>query len=92
MNRKGTHLMFDLEFAIDEIENWSSKYEYDGDDAIQNGAGPRARNRRYLTKAEFLDIRYWKTPRSRSRCDKNLPGLIREATQLGTSHDNSWVQ
>ena len=59
--------MFDLQFPIDEIEHWSSKYEYDGDGAIKDGVGPRAKNRGYLTKPEFLEICYWKTPRSRLR-------------------------
>ncbi len=80
-----TRVMFDLQFPIDEIEHWSSKYGYGGDDAIKDGVGPRAKNRGYLTKPEFLKICYWKTPRSRSKCDSNPPGLIREATRLAFS-------
>ena len=78
-------VMFDLQFPIKEIKHWSSQFEYDGDDAIQDGVGPRAKNRGHLTKREFLEICYWKTARSRSRCESNPPELIREATRLAFS-------
>jgi len=77
--------MLELRFPIDEIKHWSSEYEYDGDDVISDGIGPRAKKRRYLTKPEFLEICYWKTPRSSSRCDSNPSELIREATRIAFS-------
>jgi hypothetical protein len=44
-----------------------------------------ARARGHLTRADFLSICRWKTPRSQSRCASNSASFIEEATRVSLS-------
>ena len=82
--------MFKLRFDPAEIPSWSADFSDDGSDArFLAEVRPAVRRRGYLTVAEFRDICYWKTPRSRSRCRRNTKDEIRVLTQaaLATSDD-----
>jgi hypothetical protein len=74
--------VFTLRFPPDEIARWARAYSYAGEDQLVEELAPRARARGHLTRAEFLALCRWKTPRSQPRCAKNAAVTIREATQI----------
>lgn len=78
----GTTRVFKLRFPPDEIPLWAKAYSYPGEEQIVEKLAPRARARGHLTRAEFLALCRWKTPRSQPRCATNTAGRIREATQI----------
>jgi thermostable 8-oxoguanine DNA glycosylase len=49
---------------------------------IQDEVFPSYRNKGYLTKAEFLTVCAWKTPRSASKCTKSDEEIIRDISTL----------
>src|SRR4051795_3694420 len=82
--------MFRLRFPIDQISDWAARFQDDGSDArFLAEVGPAVRSRGYLTAREFLDLCYWKTPRSQSRCRRNAARDIRTISQaaLATTDD-----
>jgi hypothetical protein len=81
MSRQGSQV-FKLRFPPSEIPRWAKGYAYlDGDKAI-DALSRRARARGCLTRAEFLELCRWKTPRSQPRCATNTAAEIREATEI----------
>lgn len=74
--------MFKLRFSPSEIPRWAKSYSYPGEDRIVDELSPRARARGYLTRAEFLELSRWKTPRSQPLCAMNTAAQIREATYI----------
>ena len=50
------------------------------DDGPLFALGERARTRGYLTRAEFLALCAWKTPRSRGLCSANTSWRVRRST------------
>jgi hypothetical protein len=94
-------LTFTLRFRPSDILQWAEAYSYPGEDQIVAELAPRARARGYLTKAEFLTLCRWKTPRSQSRCARNSttqiprghadrPGDRRRARQDVNRAEPSW--
>src|SRR5260370_42139000 len=81
MSRQGSQV-FKLRFPPSEIPRWAKGYAYlEGDKAVDE-LSRRARARGYLTRAEFLELCHWKTPRSQPRCATNTAAEIREATEI----------
>jgi hypothetical protein len=75
--------VFRLRFPPSEIPRWAKTYASSpGEDRIVDQLSPRARARGYLTRAEFLELCRWKTPRSQPRCATNTAAQIREATEI----------
>jgi hypothetical protein len=73
---------FKLRFPPSELPRWARGYAYEeADEAVDELSG-RARARGHLTRAEFLDLCRWKTPRSQPRCATNDSATIREATKI----------
>ncbi len=72
--------MFRLRFSESLISYWAARYGDPGDALIENRIGPGARGRGYLTRAAFLQITEWKTPRSRPLCVRNSAPLVRKVT------------
>ena len=82
--------MFRLRFPLDQIPRWAGGYSYgDGDDRLLLEVRPLVRRRGWLTAAEFRELCYWKTPRSRSRVRRNTGDEIRTLTRaaLATADD-----
>ena len=82
-----THM--ELRFPIAEIREFSDRYvaelrERDRrlTDAITQQVFPSYEQKGYLTKAEFLTVCAWKTPRSQPRCANNDAAFIREISSL----------
>ncbi len=78
-------MRFKLRFSKNRIDYWASRYSYPKEDILTDEIGPKARERGYLLRDEFLTLCEWKTARSKSRCAKNGESLIREATRLALS-------
>ncbi len=77
--------MFRLRFPERRISHWAVRFLDSGDKMIENRIGPSARARGYLTRAEFLQICRWKTPRSRPLCVLNSALFVREVTHEALS-------
>lgn len=90
-DRHGESWVFKLRFPRSQIPRWGKSYRYPGDEKIVDELSPRARARGYLTRAEFLELCRWKTPRSQPRCAMNTSARVREATQiaLGTKDERA---
>jgi len=78
-----------LRFPIDQIRELSKRYidelgsrDRKLTDAITNSVFPSYKRKGYLTKAEFLTVCAWKTPRSRPRCESNDEEFIKEISRL----------
>jgi hypothetical protein len=74
---------FQLQFPRRDVQYWANRYEF-GDDAILEIAS-EVRQRRFLTKEEFLAVCRWKSPRSQPRCQTNSPSFICEVTKVALS-------
>ncbi len=74
--------MFGLRFPLAEIPHWASRYSFPGEDHLAERVAPAVRARGYLTRAEFLALCKWKTPRTAKRCALNTSQQIRDATHL----------
>ncbi len=81
-DRPGESWVFKLRFPRSQIPRWAKSYRYPGEEEIVDELSPRARARGYLTRAEFLELCRWKTPRSQPRCAMNTSARVREATQI----------
>lgn len=82
-------MTFRLRFPESEIGRWAERYEYPGEPELIAGPVTSSRTRGYLTKADFLEIARWKTPRSRARCMKNGPEFVEEVTRLALAASTS---
>ena len=80
---------FRLRFPKDQIGRWASRYSYAGEAELIAGPVARGRASGFLTKADFLEIARWKTPRSKSRCARNDPDFVQEATRLALAATTS---
>ena len=68
-----------LQFAPEEIAGLAERFGYD-DDALLLAAGAAARARGHYTRAEFLSVCRWKSPRSAPKVAANDEAAIVAAT------------
>jgi hypothetical protein len=73
------------EFPLSDISSWAERYPLEYDQAVETVIAPAVRERGYFTKQEFLAICRWKTPRSKSRVQRNPQGFIQAVTQTALS-------
>ena len=72
--------VFSLQFPAEEIEALAMRFPGSDDTRLmQLGATVRARG--YYTRAEFIEVCAWKTPRSRPRVAANSEAGVIEATR-----------
>ena len=78
-----------LEFDHEKIGDLAQRYtagqpqkEREAEAQITDVLGPAARKRGWFTKAEFLNLCEWKSPRTKSLCARNEEGYIIEVTKL----------
>lgn len=87
--------MFTLRFEPQAIEYWASQFQ-DGPTTlrIMNEIVPRTRERGALSKADFLTIAEWNSPRPRTLFRSNPEDFIREVTRvsLATKHERVRVE
>jgi hypothetical protein len=74
----------ELRFAAEMIAYWATRYSY-GEDAQIEEAAARSRSAAYFTKADFLVICGWKSPRIVPRCRENSDDFIRAVTKAALS-------
>ena len=81
--------MFRLRFSKRLIRSLSEEYERELSNSdrdlttqVEDLVFPSYRRRRYLKKSEFLTVCRWKTARSKSRCERDSPGLIKEISEI----------
>jgi hypothetical protein len=75
-------------FPLSEVLYWAARYAY-ADDAEVEAIGDRARERGWFTRDEFLTVARWKTPRSKSRCEKNDASVVKDLTSTPTRRSAS---
>ena len=76
---------FRLRFPVRDIGFWAARYSTPSEDLIASRVGPAARARGYLTRAEFLTLCRWKTPRTQSRCETNDASFVQAVTRVALS-------
>ncbi len=74
-------MTFRLRFPPREVARWAAGYDI-GADTVPEALAPRIRRRGWLTRAEFLALADWKTPRTRNRCASNSPEMVRSVTRM----------
>jgi hypothetical protein len=76
---------FRLRFSPGQIERLAGRY-FDSEDAeVESEIAPRIRRRGDLSKADFLRLCRWKTPRSRRRVESNSEEFVRAVTATAFS-------
>ena len=82
--------MFTLRFPEGDVVLWAERYSYPDEDNVENTIAPLARKRGYLTRAEFIDVCRWKTPRTQPLVRENPSDLVEAATRaaLESRHED----
>ena len=84
--------MFSLRFDKRQVNYWASRYDYSNEPLVVDIIGPRMNAAGYLTKADFLDLCAWKTPRSKPRCAENSEEFIQSVTRTALSTQNEQLR
>lgn len=71
---------FSLRFDGREIRSWASRYEYGGDEEIEQVIVPRIHRRGWIGRRDFLALCWWKSPRTQRRCEQNGSDFIKAVT------------
>ena len=81
--------MFRLRFPERDIGDWAARFPSSDSDARLGEIRPRVLARGHLTRAEFLTLCSWKSPRSKPRCRENSEHQVRTLTRaaLGASDE-----
>jgi hypothetical protein len=80
--------MFSLRFDPRQIPYWASRYPIENDLNIEQNIAPAVRKRGFYLRDEFLELCWWKTPRSRPRAEQNTAGFIEEVTKVSLATSN----
>ena len=73
-----------LKFDLECVQDWSSKYEYGGQNKVTKLV-KQVRKRGYLTKSELKTIGKWKSPRSAGSIVDNERLFVKEVTRFALS-------
>lgn len=77
---------FSLRFEIADIQGHAARYAIDDRERrVVEEISPAVRERGFFTKPEFLEVCYWKSPRSKTRYETNDPEFVREVTTVALS-------
>ncbi len=79
---------FELQFAIEEVPAYAARFPGSGDDRVL-AIGRAARGRGYYTRAEFVTLCRWKTPRSAPLVMTNSAASVRAATRTALRETSS---
>jgi hypothetical protein len=79
---------FELQFPMDEIEALARRFPT-LDDTRLEAVGTAVRARGHYTRAEFIEVCAWKTPRSRPKVEANPPRVVIASTRraLGSTDE-----
>ena len=78
-------MTFLLRFDRDQVSYWASRYSYSIDETLIEPISLRARAAGYLTKADFLELCYWKSPRILPQARRNSEAFIQAVTRTALS-------
>jgi hypothetical protein len=71
-----------MRFQERDIPVWAARNpDGESDRRLTTVVGPAARSRGYLTRAEFLEVCAWKSPRSKPHCSRNSERAVRTVTR-----------
>ncbi len=81
---------FKLRFPEAKIPYWADRYWYAAEAAFEAEIAPRARQRGYLTRQEFIELCRWKTPRTQPLVRQNRADFVEAATRaaLESRHED----
>ncbi|MGN6169736.1 MAG: hypothetical protein ACTHQQ_16425 [Solirubrobacteraceae bacterium] len=80
------HGQFKLQFRINRFARYAARYSYE-DDRLQREIGVAAHHRGRYARAEFVEIRRWKTPRSAPLVAQNTAAEVKAATRIALAPD-----
>ena len=82
-----------LKFDLECVQDWSSKYEYGGQNKVTKLV-KQIRKRGYLTKSELKSVGKWKSPRSAGSIVDNERLFVKEVTRfaLSTRSDRAAIE
>jgi hypothetical protein len=72
----------EIKVLADRYTSCLSDVDREAEGCIEEVVGPAVRGNGYYTRAHFLDLCRWKTPRTQPRCAANDEDFIREVTAL----------
>jgi hypothetical protein len=75
---------FTLRFPAEEIGAWAARYDAIADAPLDE-AGAFMRREGYLTRAHFLTLARWKSPRSQPRCAGNAAPFVEAVTRTAAA-------
>jgi hypothetical protein len=78
-------MLFKLPFDPQHIPEWALRYGPDDDDREAFRVGEAAKAAGFLTRADFIALAAWKTPRSKTLCQKNSEAYVRQVTASALS-------
>jgi hypothetical protein len=81
-----------LRFPAEEIPHWASRFPDSGGDRVLDSIRARVEKRGCLTRAEFLTLCEWKSPRSRSHCQENSERAVRIVTRTALASPDEAVK
>ena len=77
---------FELAFDASLVRELAKRYVIDGTEKdLINDIVPRAQERGFFEKEEFISLCYWKTVRTQKMVASNSAGFIEEATRIALS-------
>jgi hypothetical protein len=79
---------FELQFDIRDVPVYAARYAYEDDEAVL-AIGPKARERGYYTREEFVAVCRWKTPRSGPLVATNSASEVETATRVALSEGST---
>ncbi|OUR93990.1 hypothetical protein A9Q87_04600 [Flavobacteriales bacterium 34_180_T64] len=82
---------FKVRFNKDELADYACRYEYQTDEVLKD-ISHLSKQKKYLSKNEFLKICAWKTPRSKPLCESNPEVLIKEISSIAFTTDSDQLR
>lgn len=73
---------FELRFSANEVARWAGEYAYQDDSRIETVIAPRTKQQRYMTRADFMELCRWKSPRPAKHCELNSEEDIKAVTAI----------
>jgi hypothetical protein len=84
--------MFKLRFPESKIPHWALRYSYASEAKFEEDVEPLARARGYLTRAEFIELCRWKTPRSQPMVRENPADIVEAVTRAALESPHEHVK
>ena len=80
-----------LRFNENELIEYANRYQYETDDILSN-LSISVKQKKYLTRDEFIKICAWKTPRSKPKVASNQKEYIEEITKISLTTESDQLR